>query len=218
MYCDECKIKIDGKTSVCPLCHKKIVNDQEKYAFPIPAPKAKARSFFLLIYSLISIAIIITSLAINIINSEKILWSIIVITALVYIFLAIRYTIIAQSHFRQRLLGQTVFLTIVFYVVKLVIGGNDWIFTLCLPALYITSIIMLSTHLLKFTRYAKKNVIICYIIGILGLIPVITVYFFQLPLKAPAIVASSMGILMALIISFTFRKDIIGEVKKFFQR
>lgn len=216
MYCEECKVKIEGKTSVCPLCHKPVVNDTEKTAFPVPAPKRRVNSYFAFIYAIAFIVVIIPLIAINVYYNKDFMWSIMVLAVLVYIFFLVRYTILTQSHFRQRLIGQTAILTFVFFVVRIVTGTNDWIVIAWLPALYITSDLILASHLVKYSRYAKKNVIATYILGLLGVIPTISAYIFDLPVKIPSYVASGFGLILIAVMSIVFRKNIISEVKKFF--
>lgn len=216
MYCEECRIKIDGKASLCPLCHKPVINDQEKTAFPIANPKQKTRSYFVMIYAIIFVIVVVPSIILNLRFQHSYMWSIMVLVMMAYIFFFVRYTVLKQGHFRQRLIGQTIFLTLIFFVVKMVTGTHDWILIAWLPALYITCDIILVTHMMKFSKYAKKNVISTYLLGILGVIPVISAYAFDLELKIPSIVASGLSVILIICISIIFRKTIITEVKKFF--
>lgn len=216
MYCNECKVKIEGKTSVCPLCGVKIENSQENLAFPIPAPKTRVKNNFVRIYAIVFFAVIIPSLFLNYKFNNNIMWSYMLLAAMVYVFVLIRYTITAQSHFRQRLIGQTVILTFVFFVVQRATNNFLWILSIWLPALYITSDILMVSHLIRYKKYARKNMISIYILSFLGLIPTITAYIMNLTMKIPSIVASALGVIIAAVLSIIFRKNIISEIKKFF--
>ncbi|NLL56281.1 MAG: hypothetical protein GX242_03605 [Clostridiales bacterium] len=218
MYCENCRVKIDGKTTVCPLCHKQIVNTHDKPAFPVPNPKQTASSRFLPIFSIIFVVVMAVSIALNVYyyKSYSYPWSLIVFFALFYIGFFIKRTILAQSHFRQRLIGQTLFLTIIAFVVRLVTSKFDWIFISVLPTIYIVSIILLVTRMIKYSKYAKKNIISSYILGFMGLIPIITAYAFDLSMKIPAFIASGLSAMLVIVVTIIFRKLIILEIRKFF--
>jgi hypothetical protein len=216
MYCEDCKVKIDGKASVCPLCHKPVVNAHEKPAFPISNPKQRVSSRFLPIFTLISIIIMAPSIVLNVLYFKAYPWSLIVLFVLLYIAFFVRNTVMNQSHFRERLIGQTIFLTIIAFVVQLVTAKFEWILSAVIPGIYMVSIILLVTRMIKFSKYAKKNVISSYILGIMGLIPVITASACNLDIKIPSYVASGLSILLIVTVTIIFRKTIISEIKKFF--
>lgn len=216
MYCEDCKIKIDGKTSVCPLCHKPVTNCYEKTAFPISNPKKKTSSRFYPIFFLIFAVVMVASIVLNTLYHNEYPWSFIVFFLLLYIAFFIKHTVMNQAHFRERLIGQTFFLTVIAFVVRFVTGRFVRILALAVPIIYIISDVLLIMHMLKYSKYAKKNVISSYILGIMGLTPVITVYACQLSMKIPALIASGLSIALIICISIIFRKTIISEIKKFF--
>lgn len=216
MYCEECKVKIEGKASVCPLCHKSVINDHEKLAFPKPNPKQTASSRFVPVFSIIFILVMVPTVILNIILYPNKPWGVIVFSVLLYIAFFIRHTVMNQSHFRERLIGQTFFLTIIAFVVQLITLRFEWIFVSVLPAIYIISDILLVTHMLKYPKYAKKNTISSYVLGIMGLIPTITAYACSIKMKIPSLVASGLSVLLIISITIIFRKTIISEIKKFF--
>lgn len=216
MYCEDCQVKIDGKASVCPLCHKQVVNAHDKTAFPVPNPSKMVTSRFLPIFSIILIVIMIPSIILNIFYYKEYPWSLIVFFLLLYISFFVRHTVLNQSHFRERLIGQTFFLTVIAFVIRLVTGKFEWILISVIPGIYMISCVLLATRMLKFTKYAKKNVISSYILGIMGLIPTITAYACDLDMKIPSLVASGVSILLIIVVTIVFRKTIISEIKKFF--
>jgi hypothetical protein len=216
MYCEDCRVKIDGKASLCPLCHKPVINGHEKTAFPIPKPKQMTTNRFLPIFAIIFAVIMVPSIILNAFYYKSYPWSLIVFFILLYVFFFVRHTVMNQAHFRERLIGQTLFLTIIAFVIQFVIGKCEWIFVAVIPAIYMVSDILLVTRMLKFSKYAKKNIISSYILGIMGLIPVITAYACDLDMKVPSYVASGLSILLIFAVTIIFRKTIISEIKKFF--
>lgn len=217
MYCKECNVNIEGYNTKCPLCGQPIeVQDGATLAFPRPNPRKKVKSHFIIIYAAFTLAVMIPCLAINLRLDKSVMWSLMIFAALIYVFFFIRYTVMAQAHFRQRLIGQTIILTAVSFVFYYYVKSSDLIFVVWFPTLYISSYLSLMGHMLRFPKYATKNILAVYLLAILGLIPTFAVLYHGVGVKEPAFLSSAIGAALALCVTVIFRKAIISEIKKFF--
>lgn len=218
MYCKECKVTVNCKTDVCPLCHGKLEGNPEKETRAFP--KAKIRRFqpdwFGKIYFLIAAIITIVCLAVNLARNEKFLWSIIVLVSLVYGWYCIRFTIIAQGHFAARIFGQTIALTLLFIAVRLTVGGNHFIFITWLPVVYLCSEVLLFAYIAVNRRQARPIMMSIAVVAILGIIPVCAAFILDLSVKWPSIAVSAFSGAVFLTTLIIGRKHILGELKRYF--
>lgn len=162
------------------------------------------------------VVLMIPAIVLNTLYYKQYPWSLIVFFLLLYVSFFIRHTVMTQAHFRERLIGQTIFLTIIAFVVRYTSGRFEWILSIALPALYIVSDMLLSFRMVQYQKYAAKNIMSVYVLGTLGLIPIITAFACGLSLKIPAMVASGMWIITIITVTIVFRRAIISEIKKFF--
>lgn len=219
MYCEHCGVKIDCPAEKCPLCHKPLKSDEKtkkEAIFPKAKIKRRRPDKFTVDFFLCVAVIIIVCIALNLVYTPEFLWSTIVLVCLVYVFYCVRFTFIAQKNFNAKIFGQAVSLTALFVAVRLIVGGNHFIFITWLPIVYLLSDVLLLAYIIINKREARKKIISIIEIGVLGVIPVSAAYIFDLSVKWPSIAVSALSIALVLGTLIFGRKHILGELKRFF--
>lgn len=215
MRCDRCGVDVACKTNVCPLCHRPLVCDGET-AFPVPESKRIFLNKFSLAFKIAATAASIVCLALNFALTPEILWSFPVIMCFVYVYYFVCVTILAKKGFHKRILGQTLVLTLIFAAVKLAIPLNHWIYIAWLPAVYVASDALMLIFIFKNRAEASKYVATLLLLCILGVIPLICAYAFDLSEKIPSIVATALSALIFVVAAIAYRKVIRDELIKIF--
>lgn len=215
MRCEKCNVEITCKTEVCPLCHSPLHSEGE-VAFPVPSAKKVFPKKFLLVYFLIALVANIVCITVNLVIGTKSLWCIEVLVSSIYLYHFINVTVISRPRWHKNVLGQMIVLTVLFVIVRLTIGGNHWIFITWLPALYMASDILMIIFMVKQGAEAPKYLATFLFICLLGVIPTISAYAFDLSVKIPSIVATCLSGALFLSSLFIWRKNILHELKKAF--
>lgn len=202
MKCPHCKVDIACRTSVCPLCHVPFNNIEGKLdeaqklprAFP---PKGRAPLFsttiFDKIYLAIALYLAMLSLVIEYIVTAKIESSLIAIAALFYIYFSIRFTIQNTGYFSQKVVAQTVVLSVVAVLSRNVIPRPLFVFEFLLPGLYITAMLVILVFIIIKHKYPQKYLLNLLSIALLGMMPYIILCFTDTEYKLLSVLNAVFG-------------------------
>ena len=217
MRCNNCNVEIACKTNICPLCHKKLSSNTNE---EIPFPKANVKKLRLPLYKKIYIIIaLIATIACAIVNSvfnPKFLWSLTVPIGFIYLYYLISVTILTQHGFHKRILGQAVMLSVIFILIRLIVGGNHWMFIVWLPAVYVVSDILMCIFIAKKGKESPKYIMTLLLLCIFGILPIVCAFIFNLKVKAVAIAVSSFNVLLFILTCIIWHKTLLHEMKKVF--
>jgi hypothetical protein len=225
MRCQKCNVEIEGKTSVCPLCHNRLDLTEEakkeiqraERAFPERSKnRPKATTPFNKLYLIISFNIMLISITTNIIVTPKVYWSLIVLAFLFYLYYFIRYTIMSYRHFNTKVFAQAVALTAIMILVQQVLEKNLWVYEYILPGIVFVSTVMIGAYILINLENARQYIFSLFLVGILGLLPILIVVLTHRQVVWPSIVvaATSGSIILTTII--LAHKIIWAEIKRIF--
>ncbi len=215
MRCKNCNVEIACKSTVCPLCHAPLVSDGE-VPFPTPAVKRILLGKFSVAFIALGVIVNIICIALNFIFTPKVLWFVPVFVSFIYVYYFVNVTVAAKRGFHKRILGQVLILTVMFAVIKLAVGGNHWIFITWLPAIYLASDILMLIFIFKKHNESSKYIATLLLLCIFGVIPCISAYVFDLSVKLPSIIATSVSLLILVVALIVCRKTIADELKKVF--
>lgn len=178
--CPKCGFEILTDRVTCPICFgvlqkHELVKDYQKY----PANKIYPRATLVTkIFIFISIVISIFSIVANYMTYDLYpqLWSILTISAILYLWLLIKFCILGRGLISSRIVVQIITTAIIVIAVQAIVVQNNllwWSLNYVLPALL--SIGMLSTNIIVMI---KKNLFIDSILslitmGLLGFLPYI---------------------------------------------
>lgn len=215
MRCEKCNVEIGCKADVCPLCHTPLSSSGE-VAFPTPDTKRIIVGKLKLIYIICAVVVNIVTVTLNFVLDPNPLWCFPVLVCSVYVYYFISVTVVAKRGTDKKILGQALMLTVVFAVIKLTIGGNHWIFISWLPAVYMASDIIMLIFVFKKKTEASKYIATLLLLCLFGAIPCVSAYVFDLSVKIPSIVATSLSGLIFVVTVCTNFKTIKLELKKIF--
>lgn len=218
MYCEKCKVNIDCKADVCPLCHRPLTVGEPvtELAYKNGKIRKQRLDIFSKIYLSCAFIATVVCIIVNVLNNYEYMWSMIVMVGLSYVYYCIRFTFLAQGNFNGRIFGQTIAQTLVFIAVRVTVGGNHFIFITWLPIVYFISELLLCVYIALNWREARKKMMSLVVLGILGIIPVCSAYIMDLSVKLPSIIASAFSVAVILVTLIAGRKHIIGELKRYF--
>jgi hypothetical protein len=215
MRCENCGADIKCKAAKCPLCHAPMNCDGET---PFPAPKIKVyvHAKLSLYYLVFAAAVNAFCFVVNFLTDTSFLWCVMVLVCFVYLYYFVRVTVMTQRGFHKRIIGQTLILTAIFAIIRLTVRGNYWIYITWLPIVYFVSDVLMFVFVVLKGNEAPKYIATMMLLCILGCIPTISAYVFDLSVKWPSVAATSVSGLMLIATLIVYRKNILGELKKVF--
>lgn len=125
--CNQCNIEVLDETERCPLCHsvlEKTVDVENMY--PDIRMKSRKMVLFSRIYLFLAVAIEIILINISIFLDVEIVISIISGCVLFYGYMVIRYAIIGQSGYREKILVLTTLAILIFIAIDYSSGYRGW--------------------------------------------------------------------------------------------
>jgi hypothetical protein len=176
----------------CPLCTTVLKeSDKETTLKPSKFPPYKSsdavkRNFVLRLLLFISIVVGGVSFLINMLLLETGLWSLIVISGIIYLWILIKYTIMTNYNISLRLLFQAITVTLLVFAIERFIPsltlapiGTRWALEYVMPFVMIAT--SLAITIIIFVRPLKYRDYVFYLfcMSILGFIPII-LYLFKL--------------------------------------
>lgn len=134
--CRNCKIKILDDTSICPLCHCVVEQDEtaplERY--PNVWIMEKRFALFVRIYLFLAVAVEALLVYINVCYTDGIWWSAITAGIFIYVFLVLRIGVQNDSGYRSKIIWLTVFAILLIYMIDKVLGYQGWSLNYVLPS------------------------------------------------------------------------------------
>lgn len=202
MKCPHCKVEVACRTTVCPLCHVPFNNvegtldEARKLPRAFPA-KGRAPLFSTSIFDKVylGIALYLAALAVilEFIFTGQIKSALAVAAALFYIYFSIRFTFQNTGYFTQKMVAQTVVLSVVAFFFRNVFPRPVIVFEFILPGLYLAAMVSISIYILIKYRYPQKYLLNLLSIAILGIMPVIILCFFETDYRLLSILTASFG-------------------------
>lgn len=229
MHCKYCGVRVDDNVLVCPLCHEKLDGyDEEKPSlYPekqvLLVKKKHTHMTFNNLYLGISLAVFLTSLAVNFTLTPNVQWCWLTILIAMYGYLLVKNTILANTSIAVKVLLQCIMIVALLFGFSAVFEKWDpmahplyFISEYAFPlTIGIGNLVMVIFTCIR----AKKHPAIlvdCLFLLLLGLIPIILYAFYLLEILWPSlIVAVFSGVSMLLCVALG-HKDIKEEFQKKF--
>ncbi len=176
--CNECNVDIYESEQRCPLCHSEIENALPNIKTAVSYPNyreiTKRRSQLRKLPVFISISASIICLYINAFTHAEggILWSIIVVTALIFangVFYTTRST---ARRFGAKVLINHILLSALVIIVDFTTGGQLWSTNYVFPFLTFATIIYLTVLAIRSKRHFSEYFGYILVVMLLGLVPI----------------------------------------------
>ncbi|MDR3186384.1 MAG: DUF6320 domain-containing protein [Christensenellaceae bacterium] len=228
MKCPVCNTEIACRAIVCPLCHASLddgsgIIDEARILPRFFPPRGKmpalATTLFDRVYLLIATIFAVSALTVFIyVNMLRFFF--VVLAGLFYIYLLVRNTIIGTNHFTQKVVIQTVALTVIAFTLPPAFTQPLVIYEYILPIIYLISIILIGVFVLANFKLFPHHLINLIFVAILGIYPFVTILLSTNSNKVANIIIAAitatiaaMIILLSLIFS---SKRILSELKRIF--
>lgn len=230
MYCKKCNVTIDCRADKCPLCHGEIIeslipsdiapDEVKKEDKEVPFPQGKITRFrtdrFTKIWFIVLVLSSLVCEAVNIILDPDFMWSLIYVIVAWYLYYCVRFTFFAQGNFHIRIFGQVAVITVISIAVRLIFGGNDFLFSVWLPITYFVGELLIGVYALLNFKEARKKMISILVLCVLGWIPIAAAYLMDVDPKWPSIVTTVFSVTEIVVTMIIGRKHFMGELKRFF--
>lgn len=219
-YCEACKVQVDNPLEYCPLCCHTLTaydNCPESESYPDYQGAARRYNLLLRILLMLSLTAGTTCLVINLLTKHSFLWSLIVISNILYMWIAIPIALRRRHSVGFKIMAQAFLLSALVVVVDLVIGHNSsWAYDYVLPFLFSTA--TLTITVISIVKRVKLREFILYfiLIALLGFVPLLLMAVGLVRVSWPSLV-SALYAGLSLISLFVFADNATKiELKKRF--
>lgn len=215
-YCDKCRVHLQGRQRICPLCGGIVLEDDDssEEVFPIIPTIYQEFNIFIRLLILISISIMVISFAINYIFTSHSRWSLLVAAAIICMWISLFFIIRKKNNIPKTIIWQVVILSILSVLWDHSMGWIGWSIDFVIPSVCVGAMIVMAVSA-KLLKIGVRDLIIYILVdGIFGFVPIIFIIFGELRFILPSVicVAASAISLSALII---FQGDNIkAELKR----
>lgn len=178
MKCYKCNVTINSNTHTCPLCKNELKKEGETFdVFPVIPTVHKGHGIFLKILALIFCASTIVCVAINLLVSKKLSWSLVVFGANVCIALSLGVAIKKRHNFARLIFSEYMFIVIASILWDYFTGWKIWSLDFVLP-LVSALFIYISFILRIFFPYQLRNYFLNIIFACaVGIVPIFLLIF-----------------------------------------
>ncbi|HOB63856.1 MAG TPA: DUF6320 domain-containing protein [Clostridia bacterium] len=166
----------------------------------------------------LGIAVYLSAIALGTeyIVTENLKLSFFIMAALAYIYISIRFTIQNFGYFSQKVVMQTIMLTIVAIIGRKLLPRPLFIYEYVLPSLYILAMLTVSVFIVINHRHPQKYLLNLLSIALLGMLPFVVLLFTDSSFKLLSILTASLGGLIVIVTLIFSHKKIKQELIRLF--
>lgn len=197
MKCYKCNVNINSNTHTCPLCKNELKKEGFiEDVFPVIPTVHKGHGIFLKILMLIFFASIIICIAINLMVSKRLSWSLVVAAGVSCVALSIAMAIRKRHNFAKLTFSQYIFAVTGSIIWDYFTGWKLWSLDYVLP-LVSMAFVYISFILRLFFPYQLRNYFMNIIFAcIVGLVPMVFLILDITSVSWPAYVSAITSIVM----------------------
>lgn len=220
-YCPRCKVFVDGERQRCPLCENTLVQKEdapeikgEGDFFPKVPDNSGIYNLCIKIFLLITVIVIVASVAINYFYHHRGWWSLFVAAALACIWASAGIGIRKRKNILKNILWQMIAISLICIVWDMMTGWRGWSVSFVLPITYMTA--MLALFILnKVMRLRVEDYMIYSLMGsFFGLIPLIFLIFGNLKYRLPSVLCVSASIVFLAVLVIFQGGSMVNELKR----
>ncbi|MFA6627310.1 MAG: DUF6320 domain-containing protein [Bacilli bacterium] len=215
--CPKCLVEVKTNRKTCPLCGQMLEGEGSNTpTFPPYQPQSKQINLFLRITFFITVVTGIASIIVNALTYQGVLWAGYIMLGLVYMWIIIKSTIIADRNVAKKLFVQMIALSILVIAVEKLSGSSGWALDYVVPLICEFSIIAII--ILIVSKKMRFNDYLLYLLTtiLISFVPIILYWTNIVEVLWPSVSSAGIGlvtILGMIIFADTATKD---ELKKRF--
>ncbi len=223
--CPYCGVSISTRTHLCPLCHKSLIeagiSKEEIKKTPLDFPKrgklpVLTSTLFDKVYLLCTLNFIVVAIVAELVVLNRIKFSWLVLSLLIYFYVFLRITIKSSHLFPQKVLIQAIALSVVSIATRRILPDPDRIFEIMLPIIYLISMIIVGIFFIINYKHPSKYLLNIITIAVLGFLPIGISLFEKVPPPPLGIITAVLGAAIIITLFIFYARVIISELKRNF--
>lgn len=216
LNCGRCKVNIDGDKIVCPLCQGELTGIATQDSYPdLPKPKY-GKNFLLRLISFVAVAIIIVSLALNLMVRSDVWWSLFVIGGVASAWITATVGISYRRKLFTKITWQLVIVSVFAVIWDVSTLWRGWSIDYVIPISCLVS--MLSMVILsKIMKIPAREYLIYLVLdAVYGVTPIIFYFTGVLGVVYPSLICVTCSLISIFAILFFQGKSIRAEITRRF--
>ena len=216
-YCSKCKLNIEGKREICPLCQSTLnkVNDQGVEIFPEIKPERKKKRFFALkILLLISAIIIIVSSTVNAVLASTGHWALYVISGIACAWFVSTIILLQRKNILKTIFSQAVVVIVLTLIWDFATGMHGWAVDFVIPiSVFLATISIAVISEAMRIQVEDYSVYLCNL-ALLNLLLVAFLIFDVVSIEVPTKISIGVNFLIIAVFVIFEGKKILGDIKR----
>jgi hypothetical protein len=186
-------VNVDNPIDSCPLCFSSLTqkdNNPEQSSYPALLQQAERQSILIRVLVMLSFAVSVVSLTVNILTYNGLLWSLIVIGNVLYIWAAISTAVRKRSRIGFNVLIQVLCLAGLLVIIDVFSGRGNWALNYVVPFLFITATMSITVITIVKRLDTRSFILYFFLIALLGFIPIFLLALDQATVLWPSLVSA----------------------------
>lgn len=196
-YCTHCKVNIRGDHTACPLCVSILEEkgNPEQEVFPYIPTIYQEFNMFIRIMMMVSIIGVVASLAVNMIFTKDSLWSVLVVSGVVSMWISLFFIIRNKNNIAKTILWQVGIISILSFLWDRSMGWYGWSLDYVIPTACVLAMIVMAVGA-KILKIGVRDLIIYLLIdAIFGFIPAVFIIFGWVNVLYPSVICVGVSII-----------------------
>lgn len=180
-YCERCKLSVDTLNNTCPLCYGELKGEAD-IEHEIFKPRTedekvnKRTAMAVKVFAFLSICASIICVFVNFITKDTVMWSLVVLLAILYLWIFVAHTILSRRSFFEKVFFQVCAILAILFACELIAPPeHSWVLNYVLPSVAILTILILNFFSIiggKKYRFLLSCLVIYVIFLVIGIIMV----------------------------------------------
>lgn len=197
-YCVKCKVTIAGNRTRCPLCQ---AETQEKGGsqnemFPVIPTVYRQYHLFFRILLFISLVVGIVSVMVNfLLFAESGIWAVFILAGIACLWFNIAFAVRKRSNILKNIIYQVIAMSLTALFWDFITGWHKWSIAFVIPILFLVSLLAMLIVAIVMKQYMEDQIIYFVIDSLLGLLPLLTVFFGRVKTVLPSVLSGAASLI-----------------------
>jgi hypothetical protein len=202
-------VSIANPVDCCPLCFSSLTqkdNEPEMSSYPALLEQAERYIILQRVLVMLSLAVSVVCLTVNILTYSGLLWSLIVIGNILYIWVAISTAVKKRARIGFNVLIQALCLAALLVLIDFLSGRSNWALNYVVPFLFVTATMSITVITIVKRLDTRSFILYFFLIALLGFIPILLLALKQATVLWPSLVSAMYsGLSLVSLFVFAYR-------------